>query len=218
MSLSVLLTNLSVLLTHNDTVRSLRLNPGAASDGGGVLDHLQRAHKSTLRTLDLSRIMLADRGGTRFFESLTPNPNPNPNPSPNPNPNLNPNPNPNPKAGWTSLRLAPAAWLEEARLAPDGQEAQHEQEGHQLARLPLHTLHVHTLDGALHSLHVHSSRLRPPPPSTWWWRWYCAPPLPIPSDACPLHCPCNGWARTLDPGPWTGPHRSRRGVNRPQVL
>ena len=37
---------------------------------GGVLDYLQRAHTSKLGTLDLSRITLADRDGTRFFKSL----------------------------------------------------------------------------------------------------------------------------------------------------
>ena len=58
------------LLAVNQSVQSLRINPGSASDGGGVLEHLQRANKSTLRTLNLSKINLGDRGGTRFFESL----------------------------------------------------------------------------------------------------------------------------------------------------
>ena len=58
------------LLAVNQTVESLSLNPGSGSDGGGILEHLQRAQKSTLRTLDLTKINLGDRGGTKFFEAL----------------------------------------------------------------------------------------------------------------------------------------------------
>jgi len=58
------------LLAVNQTIESLSLNPGSGADGGGILEHLQSAKKSTLRTVDLARIGLGDRGGTKFFETL----------------------------------------------------------------------------------------------------------------------------------------------------
>ena len=58
------------ILAENQTIQSLRINPGPASDGGGILEHLQRANKSSLRMLDVAGIGLGDRGGSKLFESL----------------------------------------------------------------------------------------------------------------------------------------------------
>ena len=59
------------LLSANMNVVSLRLNPGTGSEGGGVLEHLNVAQKSTLRTLDLTAIGLGERGGPRLCELLS---------------------------------------------------------------------------------------------------------------------------------------------------
>ena len=58
------------LLASNQKIKSLRLNPGPGAEGGGVLEHLHVAHKSSLRTLDLTGIGLGDRGGPRLCELL----------------------------------------------------------------------------------------------------------------------------------------------------
>ena len=58
------------LLNVNRTINWLRINPGSGAEGGGILEHLHRARKSTLRTLDVSSIGLGDRGATRFFQTL----------------------------------------------------------------------------------------------------------------------------------------------------
>jgi hypothetical protein len=58
------------LLAANQTVQTLRLNPGPGAEGGSVLEHLHVAHESSLHTLDLTGIGLGDRGGPRLFELL----------------------------------------------------------------------------------------------------------------------------------------------------
>ena len=58
------------LLAANQTVHYLKINPGPGAEGGGILEHLHRARRSTLRVLDLTGIGLGDRGGVRFFETL----------------------------------------------------------------------------------------------------------------------------------------------------
>ena len=58
------------ILGANLSVRSLKINPGGGSDGGAILEHLHRARKSSLVTLDLTGIGLAERGGAKLFESL----------------------------------------------------------------------------------------------------------------------------------------------------
>ena len=58
------------LLSLNQAVQSLRMNPGAGSEGGNVLEHLNAACKSSLRALDLTGIGLGDRGGPRLCELL----------------------------------------------------------------------------------------------------------------------------------------------------
>ena len=59
------------LLATNSEVQTLRLNPGSGAEGGGVLEHLNVAQRSTLHTLDLSQIGLGERGGPRLCELLT---------------------------------------------------------------------------------------------------------------------------------------------------
>ena len=58
------------LLATNQSISSLRINPGPGAEGGGVLEHLHVAHKSSLRLLDISAIGLGDRGGPRLCELL----------------------------------------------------------------------------------------------------------------------------------------------------
>ena len=58
------------ILGANMTVKRLKLNPGGATEGGAVLEHIHRARKSTLAILDVTGIELGDRGGAKFFESL----------------------------------------------------------------------------------------------------------------------------------------------------
>ena len=58
------------LLNFNTSVQRLKLNPGSLVDGGAILNHLNRARKSSLQTLDLAGIGLGDRGGVMFFEAL----------------------------------------------------------------------------------------------------------------------------------------------------
>ena len=58
------------LLNVNTSVNFLRINPGGSSEGGTVLEHIHRARKSTLRTLDVTGIGLGDRGGSKFFETM----------------------------------------------------------------------------------------------------------------------------------------------------
>ena len=61
---------LGAVLAINRSVVELKVNPGPGTEGGAILDHLQRAIKSSLRTLDLTGIHLGERGGSKFFESL----------------------------------------------------------------------------------------------------------------------------------------------------
>ena len=59
------------ILSANMTVKRLKLNPGGATEGGAVLEHIHRARKSTLAILDVTGIELGDRGGANFFESFS---------------------------------------------------------------------------------------------------------------------------------------------------
>ena len=61
---------IGAILAENMTVETLKINPGPTSDGGAVLEHLNRANKSSLRVLDLTGIGLGDRGGAKLFEGL----------------------------------------------------------------------------------------------------------------------------------------------------
>ena len=61
---------IGAILGANTSVRELKVNPGAGTEGGAILEHLQRAAQSTLSTLDLTGIGLGDRGGTKLFETL----------------------------------------------------------------------------------------------------------------------------------------------------
>ena len=56
--------------SENQKVRRLKINPGGGSEGGGILDHLHRARRSSLVVLDVTNVGLGDRGGSKLFESL----------------------------------------------------------------------------------------------------------------------------------------------------
>ena len=58
------------ILAANSTISRLKINPGGGSEGGSILEHIHRARKSSLATLDLTGIGLAERGGSRIFETL----------------------------------------------------------------------------------------------------------------------------------------------------
>ena len=58
------------LLAENQTTHTLRLNPGTGTEGGMVVQYLDAAKKSALRTLDLNGIKLGDRGAPELFQRL----------------------------------------------------------------------------------------------------------------------------------------------------
>lgn len=56
--------------SKNTSIRRLKIDPGGGADGGMIVDHLNRARKSSLAILDVTGIGLSDRGGAKFFETL----------------------------------------------------------------------------------------------------------------------------------------------------
>jgi Leucine-rich repeat (LRR) protein/GTPase SAR1 family protein len=56
--------------SKNTSIRRLKMDPGGGADGGMIVDHLNRARKSSLAVLDVTGIGLSDRGGAKFFETL----------------------------------------------------------------------------------------------------------------------------------------------------
>lgn len=58
------------LMAENQIVKSLRLNPGKGTEGGMVVQFLDRAKSSSMETLDLNGVKLGDRGAPELFARL----------------------------------------------------------------------------------------------------------------------------------------------------
>jgi Ran GTPase-activating protein (RanGAP) involved in mRNA processing and transport len=63
-------TFVAELISENEEIESLRLNPGQGAEGGKVLELMQACKTSSLRTLDLNGVNLGARGSPQLFDHV----------------------------------------------------------------------------------------------------------------------------------------------------